>query len=118
MDGRNDEAKNQYRLRNRKHKNRNGGLSINKHGSNNKEEEEEEDDRPHQRLRVDKAHNGDPEENLDVSRVIDFEAFALNPEEVEGGNEENNGQSRTRRKRSRKNSKQSRTRRRRSRKHS
>ena len=73
MDGRNDEANNQYGLRNRKHNKLDYGLSINKQGSDNKEEEEEEVDRPHQRRRVDEANNGDPGENLDVPSEIDFE---------------------------------------------
>ena len=73
MDGRNDKTNNQYGLRNRKHNNRNDGLSINEHGSNNEEEEEEEDNRPHQRRRVDEADNGDPGENLDMPVEIDFE---------------------------------------------
>ena len=60
MDRRNDKANNRYELRNRKQNNRNGGLSINKHGSNDKEEEEEEVDRPHQRRHVDEANNRDP----------------------------------------------------------
>ena len=72
MDGRNDKANNQYGLRNRKHNNRNDGLSINKQGSDKKEEEEEEVDHPHQRHHVDKANNRDPGENLDVPREIDF----------------------------------------------
>ena len=65
MDGMNDKANNRYGLRNRKHNNCDGGLSINKHGSNNEEEEGEEDDLPHQRRRVDEANNGDPEEILE-----------------------------------------------------
>ena len=67
MDGRNDEANDPYRLRNRKHNNRDGGLSINKHGSDHEEEKEEQNDCPHQRRRVDEANNGDLGENLDVS---------------------------------------------------
>ena len=98
MDGRNDEAaNNQYKLWNREHSNRDGGLSISGEGSGDKEEEEEEEDedvRPHQRRCVDQknADSEDPGEMLDVPRVIDFKAFALNPEEGEGGHEENNGQ--------------------------
>ena len=93
MDGRNDKANNQYGLRNHDHINRNGGLSINKNGSNNgEEEEEEENNHPHQRRRVDKANIKNHGEVLDVPRAIDFEAFALNQEEGERGNEENNGQ--------------------------
>ena len=43
MDGRNDKAaNNRYELRNRKHINRNGGLSISGQGSGNKEEGKEE----------------------------------------------------------------------------
>ena len=75
MGGRNDKANNQYGLRNCKHKHRGGGLSINRNGSNNKEEEEEEVDRPHQRHRVDGANNKDPEEMMDVPRVIDFKLW-------------------------------------------
>ena len=70
MDGRNDKSNNLYGLRNRENNNRDGGLSINKHGSNKKEEE---DDRPHQRRRIDETNNGDPEENLDMPVEIDFE---------------------------------------------
>ena len=76
MGGRNDKANNRYGLRNRKHNNRDGGLSINRHGSNNKEEEEEEEeevDCPHRWRCVDEANNGDPEKNLDVPVEIDFE---------------------------------------------
>jgi hypothetical protein len=73
MDGRNDKANNQCRLKNRKHNNHDGGLSIDEQGSNAKEEEEEEGDRPHQRCHVDEANNGDPGENLEVPREIDFE---------------------------------------------
>ena len=76
MGNRNDEANNRYRLRNRKQNNCNGGLSINKQGSDDTEEEEEEEeevDRPHQRRRVDEANTGDPEENLDMPVDIDFE---------------------------------------------
>ena len=57
-------------------------MSINKQRSNNEEEDEEEKDeveRSYQRRRVDKANNEDPGEMLDVPRVIDFEAFSLNP---------------------------------------
>ena len=79
--GRNDKANNQYGLWNREHINREGGLIINKHGSNNGDKDKEEEDevnRPHQRRRVDEADNEDAGEVLDVPRVIDFEAFALN----------------------------------------
>ena len=95
MDGRNDEAKNQYGLRNRAHNNRDDGLRIDKQGSDNKEEEEEEVDRPHQRRRVDKANNKDPEENLNVPVEIDFEGNLeqiLNPGGRVGGHVEKNGQ--------------------------
>ena len=60
MDGRNDEANNQYGLRNREHSNCDDVMSINKQQSNNEEEdadEEDEDNRPHQRRRVDEAKN-------------------------------------------------------------
>ena len=60
MDSRTGEANNQYGLRNCKHINANGGLSINKHGSNNGDEDKKEEDEvncPHQRWRVDKANN-------------------------------------------------------------
>ena len=90
MDGRNDEANNRYGLRNREHCNRNYVMSLNKQRSSDEEEDKEEEDevnRPHQRCRVDKANNEDPGEMLDVPRVIDFEAFSLNPEEGEGGHE-------------------------------
>ena len=93
MDGRNDKA-NRYGLQNRKHINRDGGLSINGQGSGNKEEDEEREDEgncPNQRRRVDKADNEDAGEVMEVTRVIDFEAFALNPEEGEGSQEDNNG---------------------------
>ena len=98
MDGRNDKDSNQYGLRNSKHNNRDGGLSINEHGSNNDKEEEEEegeDDRPHLRRRVNEENNEDPEENLEVPREIDFEGNLdqiLNSEGREGGHEDNNGQ--------------------------
>jgi len=95
MDNRNDGANNRYGLRNHKHKNCDGELSINEHGSNDDEEEEEEDDHPHQRRRVDKTNNGDPEEILDVPRLIDFEGNLdqiLNPRGRVGIHVENNGQ--------------------------
>ena len=84
MDGRNDEANNRYRLRNREHSNSDGVMSIHEQGSGNDDEEEEEEeeeiDRPPQRRRIDGANDRDPEDMLDVPRHIDFEAFALNPE--------------------------------------
>ena len=86
MDGRNDDAtNNRYGLRNREQSNRKGRLSISGEGSGNEEEYKEEEDggnRPHQRRRVDQADADDKNhgEVLDVPRVIDFEAFALNPE--------------------------------------
>ncbi len=98
MDIRNDESNNRYRLRNREHSNSDGVMSIHEQGSGNDDEEEEEEEdevhRPHQRRRVDKTNNKDPEEILDVPRVINFEALeqALNPEGREGGYKENNGQ--------------------------
>ena len=96
MDGRNDKANNRYGLRNREHNNRDGGLSINKHGSNDKEEEEEgEDDRPHQRRRVNEENNKDPEDILDMPVAIDFEGGfdqILNPGGRVGGHVDNNGQ--------------------------
>ena len=64
MGGRNDEANNQYGLRNRKHNYHNDILSLDKQGSNTKEEEEKEEeevDHPHQRRHVNEANNGDPE---------------------------------------------------------
>ena len=77
MDGRNDDAaNNRYGLRNREQSNREGRLSISGEGSGNKEENKEEKDggnHPHQRRRVDEANNKDPEEMLDVPRVINFE---------------------------------------------
>ena len=98
MDGRNDEANNRYGLRNREHSNRDGVMSIHEQGSGDNEEDEEEEeeeeeiDRPPQRRRIDEANDRDPVGLLDVPRVIDFEAFALNPEGRDGGHEENNGQ--------------------------
>ena len=98
MDGRNDKANNRYGLRNRKHSNRDDGLNIDKHGLDNKDEEEEEEyevNCPHQRRRVGEANNGDPEEQLDVPRVIDFDGDLeqlLNPEGRDEGHEDNNGQ--------------------------
>ncbi len=98
MDSRNDKANNQYGLRNRKHINRKGGLSIHKQGSGNKEEDKEEEEevfRPHQRRRVDQADDNNHGEVMDVPRAIDFSAFALNPEGTEGVHKENNGQRET-----------------------
>ena len=101
MDGRNDKDNNRYGLRNREHSNCDDVMSINKQRSNDEEKEEDEEDeedevdRPHQRCRVDKTNNEDPEEMLDVPRVIDFEDDLdqiLNPEGREGGHEENNVQ--------------------------
>ncbi len=77
MDSRKDKA-NRYELRNRKHINRNGGLSISGEESGDKEEDKEEEDegnRPHQRRRVDQADDKDPRDVLDVPRVIDFAAL-------------------------------------------
>ncbi len=96
MDGRNDKAaNNQYELWNCEHSKRNDVLSISGQGSGKKEEDKEEEEevvRPQQRRRVDQADNKDPGEILDVPIVIDYAAFALNPEGTEGGHEENNGQ--------------------------
>ena len=44
MDGRNDKANNQYKLKNREHNNLDDGLSIDKQGSDDEEEDEEEVD--------------------------------------------------------------------------
>ncbi len=99
MDSRNDKAaKNQYELRNRKKSNRDDVLSIIKQGSGDKEEDKEEEEEvvcPQQRRHVDQADNEYPGLFLDVPRVIDYAACALNPEGTEGGHEENNGQRET-----------------------
>ncbi len=85
MDSRNDKPNNQYELRNRKHSNRNDGLSISGQRSGDQEEGKEEEDggnHPHQRCHVgvDKADNEDAGEVMEVPRVIDFERFPLNPD--------------------------------------
>ena len=95
MDGRNDEANNQYGLRNCKHNKHNDGLSMDKQRSEDNNEEEEEVDRHHQRIRVDKENNEDPEDNLDVPVEIDFEGNLkqiLNQGGRVGGHVEINGQ--------------------------
>ena len=61
-------------------------MSINKQQSNNKDKDREEEDevnRPYQRRRVDQAINEEPEEQLDVPTVIDFDGNLeqlLNPD--------------------------------------
>ncbi len=97
MDGMNDEANNQYGLRNCEHSNHDNVMSIHKQGSGNKEEgkeEEEEVVHPHQRRRVDQADANDKNlgEVLEVPTAIDFEAYALNREGGGGGHEASNDQ--------------------------
>ena len=96
MDGINDKAANNpYELRNREHINHEGGLSISGEGSGNKEEDKEEEEEvvcPHQRRCVDQADDKNHGEVLEVPRVINLEAFALNPEGTEGGHKESNDQ--------------------------